>query len=40
LTNTVFLAIVLLDHIQHAYKGRSTQRVWYGACADALSFGD
>ena len=40
-TNTVFLAVVLLDHIQHAYiKGRSTQGVWYGACADAFSFGD
>ena len=26
-----------LDHHEHALlKGLSTQRVWYGACADAL----
>jgi len=29
------------DHIQHALlKGLSTQGVWYGACADALSSED
>ena len=33
----VFLAVVLLDDVQHALlKGRSTQRVWHCACAYAL----
>jgi len=31
------LAVVLLDHSKHTVlKGLSTQRVWYGACADVL----
>ena len=33
LTTTAFLALVLLDHHQHALlKGLSAQRVWHGAC--------
>ena len=33
----VFLAVILLDHVQHALlKGLSTQRVWHCACAYAL----
>ena len=33
----VFLAVVLLDHVQHALlKGLSTQRVWHCACAYPL----
>ena len=29
------------NHVQHAlHKGLSTQRVWCGACADALPSGD
>ena len=36
-TATVFLALVLLDHLQHALlKDHSTQRVWHYACADVL----
>ena len=33
-TTTVFLALVLLDHIQH--DRLSTQGVWHCACTDAL----
>ena len=37
LLTAVFLAVVLLDHVQHAFlKGPSTQRVWYCACAYIL----
>ena len=33
----VFLAVVLLDHVQHAIlKGLSTQGVWHYACAYAV----
>ena len=32
-----FLAVILLDHIQHTLlKGLTTQGVWHGVCADAL----
>ena len=37
LLTAVFLAVVLLDHFQHALlKGLSTQRVWHYACAYVL----